>query len=159
LGEDTHHVGGGCSRRPPKAPRRPGFGTIYAVGHAADADRAAPFERLLAAPGDRIRLAPRDQTNTAVIVYTSGTAGRPKGPQLTHMQLYMNADIPGRLFRRPARRHRDQRAPALPRVRAVQHRERVRPVRLYDVAHPALRSPGDPRGGPARPGHHLRGRA
>jgi long-chain acyl-CoA synthetase len=75
-----------------------GVGTIYAVGHAADADRAAPFERLLAAPAGGIRLAPRDQTDTAVIVYTSGTTGRPKGAQLTHIQLYMNADIPGRLF-------------------------------------------------------------
>jgi long-chain acyl-CoA synthetase len=36
-------------------------------------------------------------TDTAVIVYTSGTTGRPKGAELTHMQLYMNADIPGRL--------------------------------------------------------------
>ena len=75
-----------------------GVGEIYALGHAPDSDGAMPFERLLAAPPERFPLAPRDQTDTAVIIYTSGTTGRPKGAQLTHMQLYMNADIPGRLF-------------------------------------------------------------
>ncbi len=75
-----------------------GVSTIYAVGHAEDADRALPFERLLAAPGEGFRLAPREATDTAVVIYTSGTTGRPKGAQLTHIQLYMNADIPGRLF-------------------------------------------------------------
>ena len=57
-----------------------------------------PFERLLAVPADGYRLAPRDLTDTAVIVYTSGTTGRPRARILTHIQLYMNADIPGRLF-------------------------------------------------------------
>jgi long-chain acyl-CoA synthetase len=75
-----------------------GVSTIYAVGHAEDGGRARPFERLLAAPEDGFRLAPREATDTAVIIYTSGTTGRPKGAQLTQIQLYMNADIPGRLF-------------------------------------------------------------
>jgi len=75
-----------------------GVSEIYALGHAPDTDGAMPFERLLAAPPERFPLASRDQTDTAVIIYTSGTTGRPKGAQLTHMQLYMNADIPGRLF-------------------------------------------------------------
>jgi acyl-CoA synthetase (AMP-forming)/AMP-acid ligase II len=43
-------------------------------------------------------MATRQPTDTAVIVYTSGTTGQPKGAELTHIQLYMNADIPGRLF-------------------------------------------------------------
>ncbi len=43
-------------------------------------------------------LARRELTDAAVIIYTSGTTGRPKGAELTHLQLYMNADIPGRLF-------------------------------------------------------------
>ena len=75
-----------------------GVSEIYALGHAPDSAGAMPFERLLATPPERFPLAPRDQTDTAVIIYTSGTTGRPKGAQLTHMQLYMNADIPGRLF-------------------------------------------------------------
>jgi long-chain acyl-CoA synthetase len=34
----------------------------------------------------------------AAIIYTSGTTGQPKGAELTHFQLYMNAETPGRLF-------------------------------------------------------------
>ena len=73
-----------------------GVSEIYAVGHAENAPGAHPFERLLAI-ADGPRLAPRMLTDTAVIVYTSGTTGRPKGAELTHIQLYMNADIPARL--------------------------------------------------------------
>jgi hypothetical protein len=40
----------------------------------------------------------RGMQYTAVVIYTSGTTGRPKGAELTHIGLYMNADIPGRLF-------------------------------------------------------------
>ena len=73
-----------------------GVSEIYAVGHAENAPGAHPFGQLLAV-ADGPRLAPRMLTDTAVIVYTSGTTGRPKGAELTHIQLYMNADIPGRL--------------------------------------------------------------
>jgi long-chain acyl-CoA synthetase len=62
-----------------------------AVGIAAeslldnDPSEPAPFEQL--DPGD-----------TAVVVYTSGTTGTPKGAELSHFSLLMNAEIPGRLF-------------------------------------------------------------
>jgi len=74
-----------------------GVAVIHSVGDGGAAG-ALPFDKLLAAPADGPQLAPREMTDTAVIVYTSGTTGRPKGAELTHMQLYMNADIPGRLF-------------------------------------------------------------
>jgi long-chain acyl-CoA synthetase len=75
-----------------------GVSDIYAVGHAESTDAAAAFEQLLATPANGRRLARRELTDTAVVIYTSGTTGRPKGAELTHIQLYMNADIPGRLF-------------------------------------------------------------
>jgi long-chain acyl-CoA synthetase len=75
-----------------------GLDQVYAVGHSGDSADAMPFERLLAVEVPRYEMATRQPTDTAVIIYTSGTTGRPKGAELTHLQLYMNADIPGRLF-------------------------------------------------------------
>ncbi|MCZ2860619.1 long-chain-fatty-acid--CoA ligase [Blastococcus sp. VKM Ac-2987] len=58
-----------------------------------------PFEQLLATPvAGRPPLHQSDPGDTAVVVYTAGTTGRPKGAELTHFQLYANADTPGRVF-------------------------------------------------------------
>jgi len=60
---------------------------------------STPFDAMLTkAPGETAQAHPTDPGDTAVIVYTSGTTGRPKGAELTHFQLFMNADTPGRLF-------------------------------------------------------------
>jgi long-chain acyl-CoA synthetase len=58
-----------------------------------------PFSELFGdTPLDEPGGVPRAPGDTAVLVYTSGTTGKPKGAELTHFQLYMNATIAGGLF-------------------------------------------------------------
>ncbi|GAA2607924.1 long-chain-fatty-acid--CoA ligase [Paractinoplanes durhamensis] len=73
-----------------------GLGDLYLVG--ADDHAARPFDELTTPVTGQFPLCDREPGDTAAIVYTSGTTGVPKGAELTHFQLYMNADIPGRLF-------------------------------------------------------------
>ncbi len=40
---------------------------------------------------------PTEASDTAVIVYTSGTTGQPKGAELTHINLFLNGDVSVRL--------------------------------------------------------------
>ncbi|HVC08186.1 MAG TPA: long-chain fatty acid--CoA ligase [Solirubrobacterales bacterium] len=53
---------------------------------------AASLERLDPTAG----LAYTAESDTAVILYTSGTTGKPKGAELTHLNLFRNADVSSR---------------------------------------------------------------
>jgi long-chain acyl-CoA synthetase len=66
-------------------------------GSDAVPDGARPFSELMA--GDTsFDMEPTDSDDTAVILYTSGTTGKPKGAELSHFNLYMNCTISGGLF-------------------------------------------------------------
>jgi long-chain acyl-CoA synthetase len=54
------------------------------------------FGALLAEQEPTSELAETDAEDTAVILYTSGTTGKPKGAELTHFNLSRNADIASR---------------------------------------------------------------
>jgi long-chain acyl-CoA synthetase len=47
---------------------------------------------------DTGEIEPTNADDTAVLLYTSGTTGKPKGAELTHFQLYMNCTVSGELF-------------------------------------------------------------
>ena len=56
------------------------------------------FARLLEASEPDHTVVERTAQDTAVILYTSGTTGKPKGAELTHSNLSVNADISKALF-------------------------------------------------------------
>ena len=72
-----------------------------AEGGAADAGvelievEPQSFAALLAEHEPTPGLAETDEGDTAVILYTSGTTGKPKGAELTHLNLLRNAQISG----------------------------------------------------------------
>ncbi len=76
---------------------RAGGVDVYVVASGGVPEGALPFEALLASE-DRGLLHPTSSDDTAVLLYTSGTTGRPKGAELTHFQLYMNCTTAGSLF-------------------------------------------------------------
>jgi long-chain acyl-CoA synthetase len=56
------------------------------------------FERLVGAADPNTEVADREPDDTAVILYTSGTTGKPKGAELTHSNLIRNVETAVGLF-------------------------------------------------------------
>ncbi len=78
--------------------REAGVERVIGAG-AAPADGDAPrMEDVLAASEPDAFLAQREPGDPAVILYTSGTTGRPKGALLTHSNLLWNAQVSAELF-------------------------------------------------------------
>jgi long-chain acyl-CoA synthetase len=73
---------------------------LGAAETAAECVILAPgeFEQLLAGIDPVVDVAGRDPSDTAVILYTSGTTGTPKGAELTHGNLARNAEVSRQLF-------------------------------------------------------------
>ena len=74
---------------------------LVSAGQAPLPESTRPVTELISAapldePGGDV--AARSPDDTAVLVYTSGTTGKPKGAELTHFQLYMNCTVAGGLF-------------------------------------------------------------
>jgi len=72
---------------------------LVSLGSGPLPEGARPVTELFgAAPLDEPGGVQRAPDDTAVLVYTSGTTGKPKGAELTHFQLYMNSTVAGGLF-------------------------------------------------------------
>ena len=68
---------------------------ILADAPSAGSGQAPPdsFAALMAGQPDELPCANSDAHDVAVMLYTSGTTGRPKGVMLTHLNLYANAKL------------------------------------------------------------------
>jgi long-chain acyl-CoA synthetase len=73
---------------------------IKAEGDLVDGESTEPFETLTQGQAVTFRSVSTQAEDTAVILYTSGTTGKPKGAELTHANFMLNVSIMARA--RPA---------------------------------------------------------
>ena len=131
------------------AVRRPaGAAEVGAECMVVEPERVRPVARR--APSLRARSPTAPADDTAVILYTSGTTGKPKGAELTHSNLAINADVSKALFSLGPRGRRPRRAAAVPRLRPDLRPERLDQRRRVARADPALRRGQGARGDRAR---------
>ncbi len=77
----------------------PGLGTyvVNLPGNDVRPEGTKHYDELYFAEDTR-DITPMSSDDTAVLLYTSGTTGKPKGAELTHFQLFMNCTVAGDLF-------------------------------------------------------------
>ena len=71
---------------------------MFVAGESTGSAGAQSLDAALAGIQENFSTVVRGPQDTAVILYTSGTTGKPKGAQLTHSNMVMNALTANRLF-------------------------------------------------------------